>query len=546
MTQRLPVAVTTLGDLLVRAAQARPDRDAFVTPSERINYYDLLAQAEAIARSLVAMGLQQGDHVGLLLPNSVAYVAGFFGISLAGCAVVPLNARHKATELGYTIQHAELRAILTSRHPEDSLDFPQLLQDALPSMSSTPSGTDLVLEEAPLLRSIALLRGKPHPSAISPTDFAALGEGVDRSQADIRRRRVRVRDTALLVYTSGTTAKPKGCMLTHEAAMRGPDERMRERYWAGDHNVTWAAGPLFHIGSLGPLIGSVAVSGTFLTDVHYQPGPALKLMASEGVTLAWPWFPAIIQGLLDHPDFEPGSLPHLRFVNAIAVPDLMSRLQSQLPRAEVMQSCGMTETAGIFAIAASGEPDAVRIASNGKASPGVEIKIMATEEAGEVPDGTAGEIWVRGYCVMEGYWRDPVATAAALTADGWLKTGDLYERRTDGNVIFRGRLKDMLKVGGENVSPAEVEAYLCSHPDVRTAEVVGRPDERLDEVPVAFIELSFSSTLTAENLIGFCQGRIASYKVPREVIFMQSEDWPMSLTKVDKRALRQRLTLAAR
>jgi fatty-acyl-CoA synthase len=169
------------------------------------------------------------------------------------------------------------------------------------------------------------------------------------------------------------------------------------------------------------------------------------------------------------------------------------------------------------------------------------VRIVDVESGGDVDPGVVGELLVRGYCVFEGYFRDPERTAATL-ADGWLRTGDLYSRGSDGSLTFNGRLKDMLKVGGENVAAIEVEAFLCEHPAVKLAEVVGIPDPRLDEVPVAFVELRSGSALRADELIEFCKGRIANYKIPRAVYFVEADEWPMSATKVDKRALRNRLT----
>jgi fatty-acyl-CoA synthase/long-chain acyl-CoA synthetase len=206
-----------------------------------------------------------------------------------------------------------------------------------------------------------------------------------------------------------------------------------------------------------------------------------------------------------------------------------------------MQACGMTETAGIFALCAPDETPEQRAISQGKPVPGIAVKIIELESGAEAAPDVVGEILVRGYCVMEGYYRAAEKTAEALDAEGWLHTGDLYARAADGQLTFHGRAKDMLKVGGENVAAIEVEAYLCSHPAVKLAEVVGRPDPRLDEVPVAFVELRPGKSAGEQELIDFCQGRIASYKVPRAVFFMNDGEWPMSATKVDKRALRARL-----
>jgi acyl-CoA synthetase (AMP-forming)/AMP-acid ligase II len=349
----------------------------------------------------------------------------------------------------------------------------------------------------------------------------------------------------LIIYTSGTTANPKGCVLSHEAATRGPVERARYRLKAAVPDVTWGAGQLFHIGTLSPFIGSLGVAGTFLTDTYFDPGRALKLMYERGVTLAWPWFPAIVQGLIGHESFDSQKLKDLRYLFLIASPTLVDEVQAVLPQCEVLQACGMTETAGIFALSGPDEHRASRSNTQGKPAPGVEVRIVNPRTGHDCPKGEIGEIWVRGYNVMEEYWAAPELTQKAVTADGWLKTGDLYTQLENGSLIFGGRYKDMLKVGGENVSAVEVEAFLCTHPAVKTAEVVGRPDQRLDEVPVAYVELKQGYDVDGSTLIEHCRGRIANYKVPRAIYFMQPGAWPMSATKIDKRALRAMLSREA-
>jgi fatty-acyl-CoA synthase/long-chain acyl-CoA synthetase len=264
-------------------------------------------------------------------------------------------------------------------------------------------------------------------------------------------------------------------------------------------------------------------------------------MEQEGVTAAWPWFPAILQPLLDHPQFRPERLASLRKALLIAPQTLVERVQALFPQVEFMQACGMTETAGIFALCGPDETHEQRATSQGKAVPGVEVRIVDPESGEPMPHDKVGEILVRGYCVMSGYYRSPEKTAEALDEEGWLHTGDLYAQSVDGRLTFNGRAKDMLKVGGENVAAVEVEAYLCRHQAVKIAEVVGRPDPRLDEVPVAFVELRPGHTAQPQELIDFCIGKIASYKVPRAVYILGESDWPMSATKVDKRALRDRL-----
>jgi fatty-acyl-CoA synthase/long-chain acyl-CoA synthetase len=528
--------VSTLGDLLLRGAAMHPERAALALPGREASFAALRDGAVRVARSLAAMGVARGSHVAILIPNSIEFAEALFGVALHGCVAVPLNARHRAAELTFIIANAGAVALLTSRDAADPIDFITILSEAMLSLLGTGP-----IVEAPSLRHLALMRGEGSGRFMGRDAFLALADQSDDATVEHNRRSVRVRDPALIIYTSGTTANPKGCVLSHEAVTRGPVERARYRLSTGGHEVTWGAGPLFHIGSLAPFVGSIGVGGTYLTDTHFEAGRALALMYAHGVTLAWPWFSAIVQGLIDHPDFDAGKLAALRYLFLIAPPTLVDRTQDVLPQCEVIQACGMTETAGIFALCDADESRASRSTTHGKVAPGVEVRIVDPETGADLAAGIMGEIWVRGYNVMDGYWAAPEKTAEALTPNGWFKTGDLYTRLANGSLVFGGRYKDMLKVGGENVAAIELEAFLCTHPAVKTAEVVGRPDARLDEVPVAFIELCAGASASADALIAHCKGRIASYKVPRAIHFMTADDWPMSATKIDKRALRERL-----
>lgn len=526
--------VATLGDVLLRSAHERSDRLALVLPRQSTTFAELQVSASRVARSLIAMGVEPGQHVAVLIPNCIEFAAALFGVSLIGAVAIPLNVRNRSIELQFIIANSRAVALITSDHPDDPVDFIATVKEAFPILGGDGRG-------APNLRHLLLIRGGDRDEFTGAEGFLSQGVSISEDVLDERRRRIRVRDPALIIYTSGTTANPKGCVLSHEAATRGAIERSRYRLSVGDHNVTWGAGPLFHIGSLAPFIGSIGVAGTYLTDTFFEPERALRLMEQHGVTLAWPWFSAIVQGLIDHPTFDPNKLERLRYLFMIAPPTLVDRVQDVLPQTEVLQACGMTETAGIFALCAPDDSRYERSNTNGKASPGIEVRIVDPETGIDNRDGVMGEIWVRGYNVMEGYWDSPERTAEALTEDRWLRTGDLYTRLSGGALIFGGRCKDMLKVGGENVAAIEVEAFLCTHPAVKTAEVVGRADPRLDEVPVAFVELRDACAASEDDLIAHCKGRIANYKVPRAIYFVTADQWPMSATKIDKRALRARL-----
>lgn len=533
--------VCPLADLLVRSAARHPARKALVMPAFALTYAELRDAAVEIARGIIGLGIAPRSHIGILANNSRELVAAIFGAALANCVAVPLNARHKSSELGYIAENADLSLILTTAADTSFVDFRENLTGALPSLAAATSGEALSLPEAPRLRHIVLLEGQAPQGFTSREAFASAAAAIPVEQVDEARQRTRVRDTAVIIYTSGTTANPKGCMLTHEALTRGPVERADRRFRSGEQDVTWGGGPLFHIGSFAPFLGSIGTGGTYLTDVAFDAGRALDLMERERVTAAWPWFPAILQPLIDHPDFRPKRLASLRKALLIGPQALVERVQAIFPKVEFMQACGMTETAGIFALCGPDETQLQRATSHGRAVPGVEVRIVDPESGAPMPHDTVGEILVRGYCVMSGYYRSPEKTAEALDADGWLHTGDLYAQNAEGSLTFNGRAKDMLKVGGENVAAIEVEAFLCRHQAVKIAEVVGRPDARLDEVPVAFVELRPGHSATPQELIDFCTGKIASYKVPRAVYIVSEADWPMSATKVDKRALRARL-----
>lgn len=536
--------VTPLGDLLVRGSHLCPDRDLIVFPEARFTYAQVLDGAVAVARGLLAMGVGSGDHVALLAPNGIEFVEGLFGSALIGAVVVPLNARHKAKELGYIIENADITALLTVSGPDDYVDFVQVLHEALPSLAAAGSG-DLDLPEAPRLRRAVLLKGTERPGFTSRAALDAAAETVDATLVHRHRRRVRTRDIAAILYTSGTTANPRGCLLTHESMTRGPVERATGRLSAGEHHISWAGGPLFHIAALAPLIGAIGAGGTFLTDTFFEPGRAIELIRAERPTCVWPWFPAPMQMMMAHPNFDAAEFDSIRYLFLIGPRVLIEEVQNLFPAAELMAACGMTETTGIYALSEPDESFEDRSGAQGKAVPGIEIRIVDPFSGAEQPAGVPGEILIRGYCVTEGYYKDPAKTAETIDSDGWLRTGDLYSRTESGCLVFHGRLKDMLKVGGENVAAIEVESFLCEHPAVLTAAVIGRPDDRLDEVPVAFVEVREGHQLTEAELIEFCDGKIGRYKVPRAVFFVEPGEWPMSATKINKRGLKAQLATLA-
>jgi fatty-acyl-CoA synthase len=303
----------------------------------------------------------------------------------------------------------------------------------------------------------------------------------------------------------------------------------------------WAPCPLFHMGAVGPMIMCAAHRACFVSDTYFEPDRALQLLAVERPTILYSAYPPITQAVLTHPRFADTDMSAGRAMLNVGPPDLLRQMQAALPHVTQLSLYGLTEGGGAITYNRLDDELEVRVGTTGLPLPGSEVRIVDPDTGAVLAPGAIGEISIRGVTLCERYHRDPEKTAAAFDDEGWLSTGDQGELDAAGRLIFHGRLKDMLKVGGENVAPAEVEEHLARHPAVKLAVVVGAPDERLGEVPAAFVELRPGSSATAEELLGHCRGQIARFKVPRYVRLVTEEEWPMSATKVQKEPLARRI-----
>ncbi len=529
------IEATTLVDLMLRTADASPDAPLLIFPDSRHSYADMTAAARAHARSLTGLGVGAGDHVGILMPNCPEYIELLLGITCIGAVAVPVNARYRAAELAYVIENADLVGIVTHDLASEYVDFAALLQAALPGLADgEPAGQ--TLEAAPRLRFAAMLGESRPRGLVTRADWDAAGGAIDDALIEHRRCAVRVRDVCIMMYTSGTTAHPKGCPLSHEALVRNGINMNRERYFLNGDDRFFSPLPMFHMASLLPLTACMDAGAALLSMNRVEPGEALALMERERATIAFPSFPTIMNDLITHPRFAHTDLSTVRRLNNVAPIEMLRRFQEAMPQAVQTGAYGLTEAGGVIAFNHPDEDLETRLSTCGQPFPGIDVKIVDPDTLDELPPGERGEILIRGYCLFEGYYRAPDKNAEALV-DGWLRTGDLCSVDAERRISFHGRIKDMLKVGGENVAAVEIESFLAGHPAVKLAQVVGVPDERLLEVAAAFIELAPGATLSEDELIAWCKGRIASFKVPRHVRFVT--DWPMSSTKVQKYRLQQ-------
>jgi fatty-acyl-CoA synthase len=341
------------------------------------------------------------------------------------------------------------------------------------------------------------------------------------------------------MYTSGTTAAPKGCLLSHEAIVRQGAAVAATRFALGPNDRMWNPLPLFHCGGIVPMLGCLSAGATFYHAGHFEPGQSLHTLWTERITVAYPAFDTLWMQILQHPRYPEADLGALRVIMSIATPERLAQFEQAMPWAAQISSYGSTEGATNLTLSHPDDPYEARIRTLGGPIDGLEIKITDLETGEDLSSGQIGELCFRGYCLFSGYYKDPAATAAAMDADGWFHTQDLGALDPDGRFVYSGRLKDMLKVGGENVSALEIEDYLVRHPAVAFAQVVAAPDAKYGEVPVAFIQLHPNQSVSEPELIDFCDGKIARYKVPRMVRTV--EEWPMSGTKIQKFVLRERI-----
>ena len=529
------IHASTIGDFLLTSVDRWPDRNLLIFPDERCTYQQFADDALVYARSLLAYDIQPGDAVGILMPNCMAYLKLLVAVNFVGAMAVPMNARYKAAELAYVVENADLKLILTNDLISEYADFGELLQEAFTDLGSDASSKTLNLSQAPALRHIVMF-GAASDDFVDGETFTQAGQGVPPDMVHAARARVRLEQPAIMMYTSGTTANPKGCPLSHGLLVRNGINMNRERYFLDADDVFWAPLPMFHMSSILPFLCCIDAGAAMISMLRIEPGETLRLLEEERASIAFPAFPTVTNEIISHPDFAEADLSRLRRINNVAPIEMLRRFQEAFPQAVQTGAYGLTEAGGVISYNHPEESLEERLHTCGKPFPGVDVRISDPESLAELPPGERGEMWIRGYCVFDGYHKSPEKNAECFF-DGWFRTGDLCSLTESGAICFHGRIKDMLKVGGENVAALEIESFLAKHPAVQLAQVIGRADDRLQEVPVAFVELKPGETATAQDLIDFCVGQLASFKIPRAVHFVTQ--WPMSSTKVQKFRLKE-------
>lgn len=525
-TTTLLTSTPTLGQALLDTAAKYPDNPLLIFPDARLSYGEMVERAWQQAERLSGLGIGQGDHVGILMPNCPEYLEILFGTVLLGAMAVPINARNKAAELAYVIDNSDIKVLITNDLASEYVNFAELLHSAFADLADQQP-TQLKLTGADQLRHIVLLGSSTSKGMLTADEYAGA------SHARLTRVAPDIEPTApcIMMYTSGTTANPKGCPIGNSALVANGRAMNRQRYFMDDTDRFWSPLPMFHMSSILPLAACLDAGAALLSMNHFDATIALDMLEQEKVSIAFPSFPTITNELISHPSFATRDLSRLRRINNVAPVEMLRKFQNSFPQAVQTGAYGLTEACGVISYNHPDESLETRLHTCGQPFDGIDVKIVDPETLQSVPAGERGEIWISGYSVFGGYYKAPEKNAEAFH-DGWLRTGDLCSVDDDNRISFHGRIKDMLKVGGENVAAIEIESFLSGHPAVKLAQVIGVPDDHLLEVPAAYIELAENQLLTEESLIDWCKGEIASFKIPRHVRFVT--DWPMSSTKVQK------------
>ena len=519
----------TLTAVLAASCALWPDKRTVEIEGSAYSMAQIAVQGERRARQMLGLGVRPGDRVGVLLPNGLDYIELLVGAALIGAIVVPMNIRYKALELRHLIADSSMVAVFTRSAIPGIVDFAHLLAEALPGLGDAANPSSLSVQVAPSLRSVVAL-GPGVGHFVQDGGIAAFTGALPAPP--------RPEDALLLMYTSGTTANPKGCIVPNRAIISNAWSIV-DRFGIGPEDAWWCPLPMFHIGGLLFLMVMLAAGGLYGGMIHFDADRAIDMLAATPPTIFYPLFPTITLALIAHRRFKEVDLDRLRYSFNLAPDDVQRRIQAALPQAPLLGAYGLTEACGTVAYGQPADNEVQRLTTCGTALPGWEIRILDQHSRRDLTPGEQGEIAVRGAGLFAGYFNDPALTTRQFLPDGFFLTGDVGSLDAGGRLSFHGRFKDQLKVGGENVSALEVESCLASHPAVNLAQIVGIADERYGEVPAAFIELKAGHVLTENDVIAFCNSRIARFKVPRHVRFVES--WPMSATKIIKSRLREAL-----
>jgi fatty-acyl-CoA synthase len=538
----------TLGDLLDQRAAALPDKEALVYRYPelglelRLNYSQYRDTVNRVAKGLLALGVVKGDHVAVWAPNVPEWIFLQMALAKVGGVIVTINTNYRAAEVEYVLQQGDIKLLCLTEELRGNpyLESVYSIAPELKEISDPPQQT-LQAARLPKLKHVVLLGKQARPGVLLFEQLLTLGDAVSDEALAARQASVTPHDVAMMQYTSGTTGFPKGVMLTHYSLINQTHIACARGDLAADERYVTAM-PLFHIaGSLGGTVYSLYLGCTLIPLITFDPVKHLELFAQERGTFTFA-VPTMLLAMLQQPRFAEFDLSSVRriFTGATPVPVvLMEQVKARIG-ADCSIVFGMTETCGGVTQSFHTDSFELKAATVGLPIPHTSVKIVDPATGETVACGQSGELWTRGFLNMKGYYNMPEKTAETLDADGWLHSGDLAMMRPDGYINIIGRVKDMIIRGGENIYPAEIEAFLMRHPKVVEAQIVGLPDKFMGEEVAAVIKLKPGEAATEEELCAYCKANISRHKVPKYFRFVEA--YPLTMSgKVQKFILRDQL-----
>jgi fatty-acyl-CoA synthase len=516
----------TLGDLLDEIAAATSRRLAVVSRDERLDYADVKARADGFALALLAAGVRRGDRMALLVTNRTEWLVAAFGAAKIGAVTAAISTFSTPRELGWTLEHCGA-SVLVTLDAFRGRSFLGGLRDLCPELARSAPGA-LHSAKLPALQTVVAVQGGPTSGVFSVADFLARGARVGTEELAAAQCKVRPEDVCYILYTSGSTAAPKGVTLAHGPLVANGFD-IGERMHLGADDRLWLAVPLFwSFGSANALPAIMTHCGCLVLQESFEAGEALTLIERERCSVYY-GMGNMARAMLEHENHPGRRLGAMRTGLTIGPSEDIRMTIEALGAEELCNVYGSTETYGNCAVTDARDPLELRLCSQGLPLPGMRLRAVDLLTRRPLPQGEIGELAVSGY-VTPGYYRAPELDAEAFDKDGYFLTGDLGSIEMDGRIRFRGRLKEMIKTGGINVAPLEVEQVLLQHPDIVQAYVVGVPHPSKGEVVAAAIELRGGAAADTASVIAFCRERLASYKVPERIAFQTAGEFPRTPT----------------
>lgn len=512
----------TLGGMLDEQARSYGDKELLVTRESSVTYRGAKEKTEALAKGLLDIGVKKGENVVVWMSNCLEWVYSVFALAKIGACSVPLNTRFKAREAEYILRQSDCGTLVFADRLL-KVDFTQMAYELLPELSHSPPG-ELRSERFPRLRRVICAGDKRYNGMFDLTSL--IEPGAQRKKQTIQdvQASTKGEDIGMIQYTSGTTAFPKGAMLRH-GAMLQDGFFVGERWLMTDEDRLFSVAPFYHnAGSVLALLNAMTHGATMYTLPYWNVEDALEVIHKHRCTI-FAARPTLISDILEFRNVSSYDLSSLRLVHESGSPEFRQMTHERFG-VEICSVYGLTEASPNVCEGDLRDPLEKRIMFQGKPHPGVEIQIVDLETAETLRPGETGEICIRGWSVMKGYYNKPEETAKAIDGEGWLHTGDLGVLDEDGYLTFKGRIKNLIRCAGENVSAEDVEGFLRSHPKIKEAQIIGVPDTRMGEVVLALVELRTGQQCSENEVIDFCKAKIANFKVPRYVRFV--EGWPMT------------------